>query len=126
MGKRTQFLLIFPTAFAVLLLLYKYLSPAENAFFPKCPVKTLTGLDCPGCGGQRAAHHLLNGELYLAFIQNPLLFILAPYLLLGFYLQLVPQPKPAELRLRRILYGQKAIVILGIITAIFTVVRNLI
>jgi hypothetical protein len=107
-------------------LLYKYFDPLKYTFFPKCPIKHLTGLDCPGCGSQRAIHHLFNGEYVQAFQQNPLLFVLAPYILLGFYLQLVPNPTTRELQLRKILYGHRAIQILLAVIIIFTIVRNLV
>lgn len=31
-------------------------------FLPKCPMKWLTGYDCPGCGSTRAMHALLTGH----------------------------------------------------------------
>ncbi|MBR5918892.1 MAG: DUF2752 domain-containing protein, partial [Prevotella sp.] len=49
---------------------------------PKCPVKLLTGLDCPGCGGQRAAHAMLQGDVAGAIRYNWFLLYAAPYLLL--------------------------------------------
>lgn len=39
--------------------------------YPRCPVKWLTGLDCPGCGGARAMHALLNGHPAEAWAYNP-------------------------------------------------------
>ncbi|WP_317164269.1 DUF2752 domain-containing protein [Sphingobacterium luzhongxinii] len=123
--KRSHFFILYPVIIGGIGLIYKYFNPLESVFFPRCPTKTITGLDCPGCGMQRAAHHLLNGEIQLAFIQNPLLFALTPYILLGFYLQLVPQPTETEFKLRRVLYSQKAIIILGVITLIYTIIRNI-
>lgn len=124
LGTRKGFIWIYPLILGGIALLYKYVNPLEGMFFPKCPLKTVTGLDCPGCGGQRAAHLLLNGEFKLAFLQNPLLFFFIPYLLIGFYLQLVPEPTVAELRLRRLLYGQRALIIIGIMVLFYTVYRN--
>lgn len=37
-----------------------------------CPFKNMTGLPCPLCGGTRAAHALLHGELGRAIYLNPL------------------------------------------------------
>ena len=37
--------------------------PTGNAFFPKCMVYSATGLYCPGCGTQRALHHLLHARI---------------------------------------------------------------
>lgn len=49
--------------------------PAEHSFYPRCVFKTATGLDCPGCGGTRAAHALLHGRVAEAFRFNPILFL---------------------------------------------------
>lgn len=54
------------------------LNPAEHSFFPKCTFHSLTGLDCPGCGGQRAVHQLLHGHVVAAFRCNALLITLLP------------------------------------------------
>ena len=43
--------------------LYSEFDPAGSVFWPKCPFHLLTGLECPGCGSQRAVHSLLNGDL---------------------------------------------------------------
>lgn len=50
--------------------------PTAYAFYPQCPVRLLTGLECPGCGTTRALHHLLHGRVDEAFRLNPMLFVL--------------------------------------------------
>jgi hypothetical protein len=62
---------------ACLIPLY-WFNPIEHAFFPKCVFHAMTGLDCPGCGGLRAAHQLLHGHFLNAFRLNPLLICLLP------------------------------------------------
>ncbi len=58
-----------------------YLFPPGSVwFYPQCLFHRLTGLNCPGCGGLRAAHQLLHGHLKQAFLLNPLLFVMAPAL----------------------------------------------
>ncbi|GIH05977.1 hypothetical protein Rhe02_40440 [Rhizocola hellebori] len=48
---------------------------------PTCLVKLTTGLDCPGCGGTRAAWYLLHGDIPAA-ARHHLLFVFAvPFLL---------------------------------------------
>ncbi|TJY64564.1 DUF2752 domain-containing protein [Sphingobacterium alkalisoli] len=125
-SKRLYFFVLIFLGLVGLLLLYKYINPIEHALFPKCPVKHATGLDCPGCGGQRALHYLLNGQLSQAFAQNQLLFFLAPYIVTGFYLQLVPKPTSRELKLRKFLYGYRAIQILLVLIIAFTIIRNIV
>ena len=46
-----------------------------------CPLKFLTGYDCPFCGGQRALAAIAHGDISDAFWFNPVLFCLTPYIL---------------------------------------------
>lgn len=55
-------------------------NPEESLIAPKCPFKTLTGLNCPGCGGQRAVHAFLHGEFRKGFLFNPILLPALAYL----------------------------------------------
>jgi len=51
---------------------------------PSCLVKLTTGLDCPGCGGTRAAWYLMHGEVGAA-ARHHLIFVFAVPFLLYFY-----------------------------------------
>ena len=55
-----------------------FFDPATHAFYPRCPLHALTGLDCPACGGLRAVHLLLHGEFRAAYALNPFLFYASP------------------------------------------------
>lgn len=57
------------------LLIFHQFNPAQHSFFPRCWLYAATGLHCPGCGGQRALHALLNGDLAGA-ARNNLMFVL--------------------------------------------------
>jgi hypothetical protein len=52
--------------------------PRGQFFYPRCLMYQNTGLLCPGCGGLRAAHALLNGDLRAAVALNPLAVGLVP------------------------------------------------
>jgi hypothetical protein len=52
--------------------------PSSAGWLPKCPLHSLTGWHCPGCGTTRACHALLHGELARAWACNPLLVVAAP------------------------------------------------
>ena len=54
----------------------------SEVVFPKCGFYVLTGYKCPGCGTQRALHHLLHGDLVGAFKMNALAFLALPYIIL--------------------------------------------
>jgi len=56
--------------------------PCLYGFYPRCPLYTITGLHCPGCGALRGLHELLHGHLLTALRMNSLLFLGLP--LVGF------------------------------------------
>ncbi len=47
--------------------------PVKSNFFPVCPLFSLTGLACPGCGLTRGFHALFHGDLIAALDFNLLL-----------------------------------------------------
>jgi hypothetical protein len=51
-------------------LYYFLFDPNKFSIFPPCLFHQLTGLDCPGCGAQRAFHQLLHGHLIAAIRLN--------------------------------------------------------
>lgn len=67
-----------------LLAVLYFVDPAHSRLYPKCVLYQATGLQCPGCGGLRATHALLHGDVVTAFRLNPLLVLLSP--LLGYLL----------------------------------------
>ena len=55
--------------------------PVRAAWYPKCPFRWMTGLDCPGCGTGRALHALAHLR-FVDFVRyNPALLLGIPYLL---------------------------------------------
>jgi hypothetical protein len=57
--------------------------PATSAGYLSCPFRALTGLQCPGCGAQRALHQLLHGHPIAALELNPLVMLCLPFLTYG-------------------------------------------
>ncbi len=55
-------------------------APGESRFYPRCWLFVLTGVQCPGCGGLRAVHQLLHGNVAAGFRYNPLVVLLIPVL----------------------------------------------
>jgi hypothetical protein len=53
-----------------------FFDPSQYGFYPVCLFHSLTGWNCPGCGGTRAAYQLLHGHLLRALRDNAL-FVLA-------------------------------------------------
>ena len=117
-----------PRLFIILLIIilgavYSVFDPLKSSFFPSCPFKSVTGLDCPGCGSQRAIHELLHSNFKKAFEYNALLVLSIPYLLLlmVFNFESVKQRFP---KLERILFGWKSVWIITIIVILFFIFRN--
>ena len=70
-------------AVAVFLFFFNPASPS-NQFFPKCPFRLLTGMQCPGCGSTRAFYQLLHLHPIAAFKLNPLMVLTLPFIVYGF------------------------------------------
>ena len=60
------------------------LIPLMEDYMLPCLNKKLFGIDCPGCGAQRAISLLFQGDLIAAFEMYPAIFTIIP--LLGFLL----------------------------------------
>lgn len=63
---------------AAVLSLFFVFDPTQNSFFPRCWLHESTGLHCPGCGGQRALHALIHGDIMRAFGHNFLVMSALP------------------------------------------------
>lgn len=105
------------------LFLYYKINPQSDYFFLKCPFKMATGLDCPGCGSQRALHSLMHGEFRQAFSYNPIFIFAIPYLFAGILLEWFGL-KYKYPQLRKILFGTKSIYLAATIIIVFFVLRN--
>lgn len=60
---------------AIICVVYYHVDPSRYALAPKCVFKLITGLDCPGCGFQRALHEFLHGNFRKAIGYNPFLLV---------------------------------------------------
>lgn len=78
--KKHKMAILFPIILVVLGIIYYNMDPtASNSFFPKCPMKFITGYNCPSCGIQRAIHCVLHGEFQKAIQYNLFLTISIPF-----------------------------------------------
>ena len=87
--ERTRQLLITAIAWlglAAVTVFVFFFNPASpsNQFFPKCPFRMITGLQCPGCGSTRAFYQLLHLHPIAAFKLNPLMVLTLPFIIYGF------------------------------------------
>src|SRR5215218_1422054 len=59
-----------------------YFDPKTAGIFPVCPLYSLTGFACPGCGLTRGFHALFHGDILTALDYNAMLPFFA--VLIGF------------------------------------------
>ena len=89
--------------------------------YPRCLLKSLTGIDCPGCGGTRAMYSLLHGDIAGAVDHNLLVFLVVPvtlYLVVRYVLGQFDVALPALRVNRAMAWG----LLVGVLA--FTVLRN--
>lgn len=117
--------LFFGIAIIILIIIYGKLNPENSNLFPKCPFRVLTGYECPGCGSQRAVHHLLNLEIKNAIKANALLVFSIPYILLLVFAELLKSKSKFFMNLYKTLYNSKAIWAVFVIIVFWWIARNL-
>ncbi len=117
-----QRLLVLIVLGAVILGVVLAFTEPSSGLWPRCMIKSLTGLDCPGCGSQRAFHALIHGDIVAAWGYNALIFILAPVPLLLIASAIWPQ-KLAPVT--RALNSRTAALTLLAVIVLWTIVRNL-
>lgn len=124
--KHKKYILITVAAIFVVTALFIFfkIDPNIFPFFPKCPFLVITGFECPGCGSQRAIHQLLHLNIVGAFRQNPLIVLYLPYVVLGLYLEYLGGNKKLP-RVRDVLYGKSAAIIIFGSIILFWVGRNI-
>lgn len=66
----------------ILIIIFYYRVNIQSPLVMSCVFYDTTGLECPGCGGQRALKALLRGEFIEAFYFNPLIYLYLPMLIL--------------------------------------------
>lgn len=91
-------------------------------FAPKCLLKAITGYDCPFCGFQRSVWSLMRGDFVDAFMYNPYIYIISPYLIM--VLLCVVGVIPRDSKLCRILYSRTSIIAAAVLTVSWWILRN--
>jgi len=99
-----------------------FFDPAQHGFYPICLFHSLTGWNCPGCGGTRAAYQLLHGHLIRALHDNALLVLMLAGLATGSVRWVVQKMRkqPATWEVPAKVWWAFVVIAIG-----FTVLRNL-
>jgi hypothetical protein len=112
--------LIFTTS--VLVYFYQNNPSDKKTPYAVCMTKNISGLDCPGCGGQRALHHLLHFDFSKAAKLNFFIYLFFPLLL---YIVLLFCLKPFGIVLPDLNLSTKTVIIFIVILVVFTILRNI-
>lgn len=73
---------------------YYNFDPADTRWLPRCLFHEFSGLKCPGCGAQTAAHALVHGDFAGAWRANPFLMFIVPLFPLMLWLELASESRP--------------------------------
>lgn len=105
--------------------IYHTFNPSSGQIpFPKCPSYSLLGIVCPGCGSQRAIHHLFHFNISQAFSYNPLLVLTFPFILILIGVTLYNFIFDKKIRLK-LLYYPMFTKILLVTVVVYFILRNL-
>src|SRR5664280_2852369 len=102
-------------------LVVRVVDPNVAGHYPVCLSLTLTGTYCPLCGGLRAVHDLMLGNVAGAFRMNPLVVLGLPFLALAWWRWLRHALRGARVKVPAVRWP--AWVTFGVIAA-FWVARN--
>lgn len=104
----------------------RVVDPNSPGHYPLCPTRALFGVDCPGCGGLRATHDLLCGNVSGALDHNVLIVVFIPVAIYFWVRWAVrawrgrtPETTYGEFRRRN-----QVLVVAMVLLLVFGVVRN--
>lgn len=120
-ARRSLIIAIIAAVAAIIVILYALVDP-ESGFFPRCSFLMLTGLQCPGCGSQRAFHALLHGDIAAAWRYNAMLFFFVPLIALMLFAEWQHKRWP---RLSAALTSPAFICLILTVLTLWTIFRNL-
>ncbi|MGN6251283.1 MAG: DUF2752 domain-containing protein [Marmoricola sp.] len=95
--------------------------PHRPGSWGRCPVKLLTGWDCPGCGALRAVEDLTRGDLAAAWHSNPLLVLSLPLLALAWlsWMRRARHGRPWQVTPRMLTAVSAAYVVVMLVFAVY-------
>lgn len=117
--------IVIPVILIVAGIIYYCCFDSWGYYFPKCPVKLLTGLECPSCGSQRAFSALLHGHVLQALQYNWFIILSVTYLFLCTVV-VVYDFNGNLYRFRKYLFGRKALLIYVVLYFAWFVLRNIV
>jgi hypothetical protein len=123
---RKYFVIILAILAPLLILYFYYIyNEAESSWSVQCSLYQMTGLQCPGCGGQRALHYLLHGELLKAFRYNAIFVLTLPILIYIYFVIVNVYGLKNTKYINTPLLGQYFGIITIIVLIVFFILRNI-
>jgi len=119
--------LIWSMIICVLLLVsafYYFVDPEKSGIGIPCTFKAVTGLNCVGCGGQRAFHFLLHGEFLKAARYNFLIYLF-PFFLYLIYVIIKVYIFKEEKYLTGFMFSSQLGITVLIVVLTFMILRNI-
>jgi len=111
-------------AVVVLSLLYFFYPASKNSFHPSCIFRTITGLNCPGCGSQRAISSILKGDIPQAAAYNILLLISLPFIIYSAVVAIINAFTAKQVQ-QTLFYKNWFIKTVFIVVVLFWILRNI-
>ena len=100
-----------------------YFDPTTAGFFPVCPLYSMTGIACPGCGLTRGFHALFHGDVTTALHFNALIPLFA--MIFAFFLMRTLLFAVRGTRLPKWIVAPRLLTAFFVLLLVFGVLRNL-
>lgn len=127
--RKKSYRLLIPVILIVAGIFYFFADPERSVVMPKCVMKSLTGFQCPSCGGQRALHALLHGHPLQALSYNYFFILSVPLLLVAVYvfwkIKAPGPPSKLTLALYRFVTSRYTLTAYVVLFFLWWVVRNI-
>lgn len=115
----------FPLSLALFYFFFFSTDGGETYNGGACWIYSLTGLDCPGCGGQRSVYHFLHGNFVEALRFNAVFVLGIPMGLCYYYYFIRVYALKQEKYLDSFVFKSAFAWILLATVIIFTILRNI-
>ncbi len=114
--------IIFPI---IIIILYYFYNEANSGWSVQCLFHQITGLQCPGCGGQRALHYLLHGKFLTALRYNVLFVLFMPFFIYLYIILVQTYGLKKQVSIDIFCFSGKFGWIVLTVTMLFFILRNI-
>lgn len=108
----------------ILIMYYNY-EESDSGWSVQCGLYQATGLYCPGCGGQRALHYLLHGQIGKALRYNLLFVAGIPFFIYLYYVLVRVYLLKGKYNAQSFIFSKNFAIIFLLIFLVYFVLRNI-